>query len=88
MIKPVLCYGSEVWRFEISERIENVHLKVCKKFFFKFRTCTFHTLLEVNGVDTLSILNFCICIKYWIKLTRMDQNRHPGKCYKMFRNLY
>ena len=33
MIKPVLCYGSEVWRFEISERIENVQIKVCKKFF-------------------------------------------------------
>ena len=33
VIKPVLCYGSEVWRFETSERIENVHIKVCTKFF-------------------------------------------------------
>ena len=80
MIKPVLCYGSEVWGFEISEQIENVHINFCK-IFLKLPTCTFHVFVRGEcGRYPMFIEYFCRCIKYWIKLTRMDQNRLPSKC--------
>ena len=31
MIVPILCYGSEVWGYQMYYNIENVHVKFCKK---------------------------------------------------------
>ena len=88
MIKPILCYGSEVWGFEIAENIENVHIKFCKKFLLKLPTCTFHAFARGEcGRYPMYVDYFCRCVKYWIKLTRMNPNRFPYKCYKMLRNL-
>ena len=30
MIVPILCYGSEIWGFEIANQIETVHDRFCK----------------------------------------------------------
>ena len=87
MIKPVLCYGSEVWGFEVSESIENVHANYCKNF-LKLPPCTFQVFPRGEcGRYPMYIDYFCNCIKYWIKLTKMNQNRFPSKCYKMLRDL-
>ena len=32
MVKPILCYGSEVWGTEYSDVIESVHFNFCKYF--------------------------------------------------------
>ena len=32
MVKPILCYGSEVWGTEYSDVIESVHFNFCKNF--------------------------------------------------------
>ena len=32
MVKPILCYGSEVWSTEYSTIIESVHFTFCKYF--------------------------------------------------------
>ena len=32
IIKPILLFGSEIWGFEISDTIENVQDKFCKRF--------------------------------------------------------
>ena len=39
------------------------------------------------GSYPLNIDYFCRCVKYWVKLTRMNSNRLPHNCYKMLRNL-
>ena len=87
MIKPILCYGSEVWGFEIAENIENVRINFCKTF-LNIPTCTFHAFARSEcGRYPMYVDYFCRCVKYWIKLTRMNLNRFPYKCYKMLRNL-
>ncbi|MEW8544973.1 MAG: reverse transcriptase family protein [Candidatus Thiodiazotropha sp.] len=85
--KPILCYGAELWGFEVSESIERVQYDVCKKF-LKLPQCTFNEFARGEcGRYPLYVDYFCRCIKYWIKLTRMNVNRFPNKCYGMLRNL-
>ena len=31
IVKPILCYGSEIWGYEYSQKIEKVQIKFCKK---------------------------------------------------------
>ena len=39
MVKPILCYGAEIWEYEFKNRIEQVHAKFCRKY------CNFPTKL-------------------------------------------
>lgn len=40
-----------------------------------------------TGRYPLYVYSFLSCIKYWIRLTRMDENRLPRKSYKMLLSL-
>ena len=88
MIKPILCYAAELWGFEIAGNIEKVHDQFCKRF-LKLPQCrAFNAFARGEcGRYPLYIEYFCRCIKYWVKLTRMNPIRLPHKCYKMLRNL-
>ena len=58
MVKPVLLYASEIWGFKISDAIENVQYRFCKRF-LKLPIHTAHILLEVTVEDirfTLTII--------------------------------
>lgn len=39
------------------------------------------------GRYPLYVVYICRCIKYWNKLTRMNRNRYPYKCYKLLKNV-
>ena len=55
---------------EISDLIENVQIKFCKKF-LKLPTCTFHAFARGEcAIYPMYIEYFCRYIKYRIKLTR------------------
>ena len=87
MIKPILLYGAEIWGFEISDTIENVQDNSCKRF-LKLPKNTFHEIARGEcGRYPLYVDYYCMCIKYWIRLTRMSSVRYPNKCYRMLRNL-
>ena len=56
MIKPVLCYGSEVWGFEVSQKVLKMCIVIIVKTFLSYHLVRFKCLLEVNVVDILCIL--------------------------------
>ena len=31
-VKPILCYGSEIWGYRYCEKIEKIHSRFCKRF--------------------------------------------------------
>ena len=82
MVKPILCYGSEVLGTEYSDVIESVHFNFCKYF-----------LGVNNSVNNAVAIGECApssslytnCIKYWCKLLHMQNNRYPTNCYKMLK---
>ena len=87
MIKPILTYGAEIWGFQESSFTENVQNNFCKKY-LKLPVCTTNAFACGEcGRYPLYVDYFCKCIKYWLRLTRMNRDRIPYKCYKMLRRL-
>ena len=87
-VQPILAYGSEVWALSCNlQVIEKVHLFALKRF-LGVNTRTPSTIVYAEtGRYPLFINLYCRCIKYWLKLTMMDQNRYAKKAYLMLYNL-
>ena len=87
MVKPILCYCSEIWGYQYVEKIEKVQIKFCKQY------CN----LSQNTSDILALgecgrLPLCItyipnCIKFWLRILRMENHRYPKQCYNMLKQL-
>ena len=43
-------------------------------------------VVNMADIHYMSII-FCKCIKYWLRLTRMNRDRFPYRCYKILRRL-
>jgi len=87
MVKPILCYGVELWGYQYIEKLENVHLHFCKRYCaLPPQTATVFVYGECGRLP-LCITYFIQCIKYWIKITRMDADRYPLQCYRMLKGL-
>ena len=77
MIKPILCFNSNIWGYEYSHAIEKVHFRFCKrKCCLNQNTADLFALSEC-GRYPLSVTYMTQCIKYWIKLTEMPTTRYP-----------
>ena len=87
-VQPIVQYGSELWGLDkAAVHIEKVHLFALKKFLaLDMRT---PNDLVYGETDRFPItLNSAIrCIRYWLKLTCMDEDRLPRKAYLMLYNL-
>lgn len=87
MIAPMLLYGSEVWGFLESERIEQVQTDYCKQV-LGVPSHTPHTaVMAETGRLPLYLRYYKRCIKYWIKLLEMPTSRYPKACYSMLYTL-
>ena len=80
-IQPILLYGLDKAAF----LCEKVHLFALKRFLgVTMRTPNDLVYGETNRYPI--VLNSVIrCIRYWLKLTRMEEHRYPKKAYKMLR---
>ena len=87
MVKPILCYGSEIWGYRYADKIEQVQINFCKRY------CNLSTntasVLALGECGRLPLYTTYVpnCIKYWLKLTRMDNHRYPKQCYEMLKQL-
>ena len=84
MIVPILCYGSEIWGLEIANQIETVHDRFCKSI---LKVPIHTTSVLARGEPGLTYMYFIRCLKYWLKLTRMEDFRYPKQSYLMLKNL-
>ena len=39
MVKPILCYASNIWGHKYNQKIESVHTKFCKKYCLLYNNC-------------------------------------------------
>ena len=87
IVKPILCYGAEIWGYEYSKTIEKVHIKFCKRFVgLHQNTADFFALSEC-GRYPISVTYMSKCVKFWAKLLQMPNHRYPKQCYNMLRSL-
>ena len=88
-IQPILTYGSEVWGLTADHKpIETIHLLAIKRL-LNVSIKTPNTLVYCEtGRYPLYIITFTKAIKYWLKLTRMNNERIPKKSYNMLLKLH
>ena len=87
MVKPILCYGSEIWGYRYAEKIERVQVNFCKQYCNLSQNTANALALGECGRLPLYTTYVFRCIKYWIKLIRMENHRYPKQCYEMLNRL-
>ena len=86
-IQPILQYGSEVWGLMAGELIEPAHLFAMKRFLGVDRRTPNDLVYGEFARYPLYLNSYARCIKYWLKLVRMNETRLPYKAYNMLRVL-
>ena len=87
MVKPIACYGAEIWSCRCSEEIEKVQTTFCRQYFGLKSNITDSFVLGECGRYCMAVSYMTQCIKYWTKFLQMPTNRYPHQCYKMLRSL-
>ena len=87
VVRPIFCYGSEIWGFKYSDVIEKTHIQFCKRYCgLSTNVADFFALGECGRLP-LCTTYMCNCIKYWLKIIRMQDSRYPKQCYFMLKRL-
>ena len=86
-VKPILCYGSQVWGTTYSPEIEYVHISFCKKYLGVKDKTNNSIVLGECGRLPLCITYFTNCINYWCIGLQMPDNRLPNHCSYMLKYL-
>ena len=85
----MLTYGAEAWALTTNHTIiERVHLFAIKRFLNVSARTPGVLVYGETGRYPLFIQTYTKCIKYWLKITRMQKDRIPAKTYKMLYNLH
>ena len=86
-IVPILLYGSELWGYQRFEQIEKAHLFACKRFL----NVGWQTPNKMIYGDLcrypMYITSAIRCIKYWIRVVNLPEDRLPKKAYRMLHHL-
>jgi len=83
-IQPMLNYGSEVWGLTADLNIiERIHLFALKRFLnVSIRTPNALVYGE-TGRYPLFVNIYVKCVKFWLRLLKMNNDRYPRKAYNM-----
>ena len=83
-IQPIVQYGAEIWGLDDAAiHCDRLHLFALKKFLgVTMKTPNDLVYAETNRFP-LHVVSAVRCVRYWLKLTRMDKHRLPYKSYKM-----
>ena len=87
MIAPVLLYSSEVWGFTLAKDIEKVQTNFCRYVLGVPSHTPNNAVLSETGRVPMYVRYFKRCIKYWLKVIAMPNNRYPKACYRMLYQL-
>ena len=87
-MQPIVLYGAEIWGLQsCSSVIDNVHLFGLKHYLGVDRRTLNDLVYGEAGRFPIQINASVRCIRYWLKLTRMEEHRLPLRTYQMLLNL-
>lgn len=83
-IQPILTYGSEIWGLSADQEvIERVHLCALKRFLGVSYKTPRHMIYGETGRYPLYVATYSRCVKFWLRLTMLENYRYPKKAYNM-----
>ena len=85
MVKPVACYGAELWGYKFCNETEKVQSKFCK-YFIGLKQNT-NDSFALGECGRLAVCYMTQADKYWLKLTEMPNHRYPKQFYGMLKSL-
>ena len=81
-MQPITQYGAEICGLEKCLSTEKVHLFAMKVFLGVDLRTPNDFIYDDFGRFPIYLNSYVRCIRYWLKLTRMEENRLPFKAYK------
>ena len=87
MITPNTFYGAEIWGFKEMKEIEMVQHKFCKYVLNVGSQTPNCAVMGDCGILPLYVQCTTKCIKYWLKIIHMNDNRYPRIVYTLLFNL-
>ena len=87
-IQPIVQYGAELWGLEkAADECEKVHLYALKRFLGVDRRTPNDLIYGETNRYSIVINSIIRCIKFWLKLVCMGEDRLPHKAYNMLMHL-
>ena len=87
MVKPIICYASQIWGYDYANSVEIVHNNFCKNILYVRKTTNTCMVLGDCGRLPLCTTYYINCIRYWCNLLTMPSQRYPKQCYIMLKAL-
>ena len=86
-VQPIVNYGAEIWGLQVEKETESLHLFAMKKFLHVDQKTPNDLVYGELGRYPIYINSYVKCIRYWLKLVRMDGYRLPFQAYKQLYKL-
>ena len=86
-VQPILSYGCELWGLQENINIEQVHTSSLKRFLNVSVHTSNNALYGETSRYPLYITQRVRCVKYWLRLQKMQFNRFPRQAYDMLEKL-
>ena len=83
LIRPILCYGTQVWVFSKPVKQERNHLKFCKKLLGVKKSTPNGFVYGELGRVTMQNGIFYSILSYWFKILESEQTQYINYAYKM-----
>ena len=81
-VQPIMQYGSEIWGLcNAANECEKVHLYALKKFLNVDLKTPNDLVYKEMCRYTITINSIINCVRYWLKLSQMENFRLPRKAY-------
>ena len=81
LVRPILCYGAEVWGFSKFHNQERVHLQFCKKLLGVKRVTQNEFVYGELGRVSLQVTIHLSIIKYWLKILECENVKYIRYVY-------
>ena len=83
IVKPIILYGCETWRFGNNEIIERLHLKLCKLLLHLKTSAPDYMVYGELGRYPFRIDIKVRMINFWCKISMGKQSKISHICYKL-----
>jgi hypothetical protein len=82
-VLPVIMYGSEIWGFQQFDAVEKIQIYACKKILNVGQQTPNKMVSGDLGRFPLYIQTAVRCIKYWLRVVALPDEKLPKRVYNM-----
>jgi hypothetical protein len=86
-VQPVLLYASEIWGLSRLDNIEKIHTMAIKRFLNVPAKVPNKFVYGETARYPLFINSVMKCIRYWLRILKLDETRLPKQAYRMLVNM-